>query len=147
LLGRDTILKSERNYKMSSDIKITRLPNNINPDILVGKVMREKYAVCPYCGNKDYVNRGLVLEEEKKKGVISTEKEGWYGYPDGKLGVDWNGLIYIIKHRKELTNWEKYVYHCYKCGCSWESKSFPDEVLTEKEISEIGSGLSRLKKD
>jgi hypothetical protein len=44
-------------------------------------------------------------------------------------------------------NWEKYVYHCYKCGCSWESKSFPDEVLTEKEISEIGSGLSRLKKD
>ena len=41
--------------------------------------------------------------------------------------------------------WKKYIYRCYKCGCGWESEAFPDKVLTEEEISDIGSGLSLLK--
>ena len=45
---------------MSSDIKITKLPDDINPDVLVRKTIKEKYAVCPYCGNKDYVE-GVIF--------------------------------------------------------------------------------------
>lgn len=126
---------------MSSDIKIIRLPNDMNPDVLVRKVMKEKYAVCPYCGNKDYVE-GTLLGYIYKNKVIIKEKV-WYGYPDGKSGLDWNGLIYIIKHRKERTNWKKYIYYCDKCGCGWESKSFPDKILTEEETCDIGSLLKK----
>lgn len=128
---------------MSSDIKIIRLPNDIDPDVLTRKTIMEKYAVCPYCGNKDYVDRWIFLKEEKEKGVISIGKEKWYGYPDGKFGTDWNGLIYTIKHRKELMDWKKYLYHCYKCGCEWESKPFPDRMLTKEEINNIGSLLNK----
>lgn len=127
---------------MNSDIKITRLPNNINPDVLVRKIMKERYAVCPYCGNKDYIDRGIIFQEEKEKGVISIEGKEWWGYSDGTYGISC-GLIYSIKHRKELMNWKKYIYHCYKCGCSWESKSFPDKALTKEEISDMGSLLNK----
>lgn len=134
---------------MNSDIKITRLPNNINPDVLIRKTMKEKYAVCPYCGNKDYKDciDNFIFKEEKEKGIISIGIEEWYGYPDGKYGTDWNGLIYSIKHRKELMNWKKYIYCCYKCGCRWESKSFPDKVLTKKETCDIGNLLNEKRLD
>lgn len=126
---------------MSLDIKITKLPNDINPDVLVRKIMKEKYAVCSYCGNKDYVEGiSSILSDICKNKIIIDEKV-WYGYPDGKLGLDWNGLIYIIKHRKERMNWKKYTYYCNKCGCGWESKPFPYKILTKEETYDIGSSL------
>ena len=132
---------------MSSDIKITRLPDDVNPDVLVTKTMKEKYAVCPYCGNKDYVEWSFFMSSDIYKNKIVINKEAWYGYPDGKYGTDWNGLIYTIKHRKELMNWKKYFYHCYKCGCKWKSKPFPDKILTEEEINDIGSLLNKKEKE
>lgn len=128
---------------MSSDIKITRLPNDVNPDVLVRKAMKEKYAVCPYCGNKDYRDKWTLFNKGREQGVIGVDEEKWYGYPDGELWSNCNGLIYTIKHRKELMNWKKYIYHCYKCGCRWESKPFPDKILTEEEISDIGNLLNK----
>jgi len=127
---------------MSSDIKITRLPNDINPDVLVRKTMKEKYAVCPYCGNKDYVEWNFSMSSDIYKNKIIINEEEWYGYPDGKDGFC-GGLIYSIKHRKELMNWRKYIYHCHKCGCKWESKAFPREILTKEEINDIGSLLDK----
>lgn len=123
---------------MSSDIKIIRLPNDVNPDVLVRKTMKEEYAVCPYCGNKDCIDFINGIQNK-----ITIDEKTWYGYPDGKSGLDWNGLIYMIKHRKERMNWEKYIYHCYKCGCGWESKPFPDKILTKEEISDMGSLLNK----
>lgn len=123
---------------MSSDIKITRLPNDINPDVLTRKVMKEKYAVCPFCGNKDCVEEHPLIRHTNK---VTIDEREWYGYPDGRFGADWNGLIYYIKHRKELMNWKQYIYHCYKCGCGWETNPFPDKILTEEEVYDIGSLL------
>lgn len=128
---------------MSSDIKITGLPNDINPDVLVKETMKEKYAVCPYCGNKDCIKWSFSMSSDMYKNKIVIDEEEWYGYPDGKYGYDWNGLIYTIKHRKERMSWKKYFYHCYKCGCKWESKSFPVKILTEEEINNIGSLLNK----
>ena len=93
--------------------EITKLPNELNPDILLDKRMREIYASkCPYCGNKDEYNvvynwRGIEIRSSMEHHRINGE---WW-------------QIWKPSHQCR-----KLQMICHKCGTEWESPWYPQDI-------------------
>mgnify|MGYP002623915622 CR=1 FL=1 len=93
-------------------MKITKLPNVLDPSLMIQKKMREKFAVCPFCGEsrrKDlYGKFGVEL-------INYVPSKGYYGRAKG----DWFGP----KHLYHID-----CYRCRTCGAEWESDPYPVDI-------------------
>lgn len=91
-----------------TDIKITKLPDKIDPHMITANAILEKYRKCPFCG------------------------EAGPGNGDLKSGVSWLWWDCGYKPLKKYHFWEKHYpfskfsFKCRVCGAKWESPEFPN---------------------
>lgn len=90
----------------NTNLKITRLPNDLNPNIKLREAINDKYGICPYCG--------------KSTGIWFTEHE--YVRLNSKWWQFWKLPVWC----------EKKEYKCSKCGMSWESPWYPYDIVNLK---------------
>ena len=94
---------------IKDDIKITRLPNNMNPNKIIENKIQDKYAKCPFCGTN---HLSLFYG-------ISFTTIDWYGkYNNEQWWKFW----------EPNRHWKQYHYTCAKCGAAWESEIFPTDI-------------------
>lgn len=95
-------------YIKNTNLKITRLPNDLNPNIKLREAINDKYGICPYCGKKtDSWHRFT-----KHKYIRLDNK--WWQF--------WKSPVWC----------EKKEYVCPKCGTLWESPWYPDDIAKLK---------------
>ena len=90
-------------YLNNADIKITKLPDDLDPNKMLREAIHKKYGKCPYCGNTD-IGTGLPRRD--------------YIRLNGKWWQIW----------KPSTWCEKKRYTCSKCGMEWESPWYPYNI-------------------
>lgn len=91
-------------YLNNADIKITKLPDDLDPNKMLREAIYERYGKCPYCGNTE-ISTGLPYHD--------------YIRLNGKWWQIW----------KPLTWCEKKHFTCNKCGMEWESPWYPDNIV------------------
>lgn len=118
-------------------MKITKLPNDWDPALMIQNRSREKYSVCPVCGesrpysDEEYLRKIKAGEhisaEEALHGGHGVERrslwpcsKGYYGPAKG----DWLGWL-VPSH---YHNWRIDSYRCYTCGAEWESDPYPTDI-------------------
>lgn len=91
--------------------KITKLPDDLDPFLITCRKIKEKYMVCPFCGE----TRPVEWMTELDYGVSCF-------------------LSWTVRYKRlyKWRFWEKeypfshYVYRCHSCGAGWKSEEFPD---------------------
>lgn len=119
-----------------NDIKITKLPNIINPNIMLQDEIKKRYgSKCPFCGevrsiwdfenSKEFMTKGLRIG-----GICKT----WYGkqYEIHKP-ISFNPKYWFQKDH----HWKILCCKCYTCGATWDTPPFPTDVMTQKELDNI----------
>lgn len=113
-------------------MKLTKLPDSCDPNLLIQEKNRAIYSICPCCGEsrKDI----YCLMDKLEKGeygwpgdlyggverINYVPSKGWYGPAKG----DWLG--WVIPGRKH--RWRIDCYRCHTCGAEWESDPYPDDI-------------------
>lgn len=105
-------MKDESNYtRLSSPIKITKLPKAIDPVEILRKKMFEKYRKCPFCGNEENI-------------YVFTKR--WWGK---KNPDEW------YKFWEKNHDWEMYHYECARCKAKWSAEPFRTDIGPREEDS------------
>lgn len=91
-------------YLDNADIKITKLPDELNPNKMLREAIYKKYGKCPYCGSTE-TSAGLTCHHD-------------YIRLNGKWWQIW----------KPLTWCEKKSFKCSKCSMEWESPWYPYDI-------------------
>ena len=84
-------------------MKITKLPDVIDPVSIIKKKIDEKNKNCPFCGSV-----------EKHIPTMKT----WYGKQN-----PYSWWLFGEKH-----HWQISCYHCKTCGAEWENDPFPTDI-------------------
>ena len=96
-------------------MRITKLPNKIDPTYLIREKIREQNKTCPFCGESESTWDWLEKHNNGYGGVACLSYKSWYGKKDHKL--------FEKKHHWRIDN-----YKCYTCGAEWESDSYPIDI-------------------
>lgn len=102
-------------------MKITRLPDKCEPNVMLRKKMIERYRMCPCCGENRFLDFKAQLEAIK-------ENKGKFGvrlmvYGNRRLGFQKPWYKHIFEGEKW---WNSLSFKCETCGAEWESEEFPD---------------------
>ena len=112
-------------------MKITKLPNNCDPVLMIQNRLREKYSVCPICGESRDSDECLIEKiktREEYQGFLwgGVERrnlvppKGWYGSAKGDI------LGIFLPWRWH--NWHIDSYICHTCGAEWDSDPYPVDI-------------------
>lgn len=92
-------------------MKITKLPDGLDPNKLIADAVLERNRRCPFCGeDRDYTTAG--------QGVYSGLSLMWFGKKSRKF--EWIPF--------GDRNWREIHFVCYSCGAKWKSAPFPTDV-------------------
>jgi len=99
-------------------MKLTKLPDNCDANLMVQEESRKKFAVCPCCGESrshfyPYITGGIELE-------YLVPSKGYYGPARGDF---WGRFLPSRWH-----NWRIDSYRCHTCGAEWESDPYPIDL-------------------
>ena len=85
---------------------ITKLPDDLNPNILIRKKIQKEYATkCPFCNSTDLYTSSIESEFMNLSGK-------WWKFWD--------------------INWcERLRCKCYKCNAEWKSPWYPQDLEVE----------------
>ena len=97
---------------MENNIRITKLPDAVNPNKIIQKKVREDF-----------------LENNGNVGIRnSVWGRSWYGKHDEREHPFRNFFRFWEKNQ----SWRTDYYHCNACGGEWESEPYP--LIDIKEI-------------
>ena len=109
-------------------MKITKIPDSIDPNKLIVKRVDEKLRKCPFCGeNRDYWDdlHGVMISHHSWYGREHENTESIFLWPFGK---------------KRL--WQISEFKCYTCGAEWKSDPYPVDIeVGEINIDEDGETI------
>ena len=92
-------------------MRITKLPDDLDPNKLIADGVLEKDHKCPFCGeDRDYTTAG--------HGVYSGLSLVWFG----KRCRKFKWLPFGNR------NWREIYFFCHSCGAKWKSHPFPTDV-------------------
>lgn len=83
-------------------MKITKLPNALDPTFLIGQKIMEQNFLCPYCG-----------ERSKWCGAYT-----WHGK------MNWKLKSLLAKSH----DWRIDHYKCHNCGAAWDTDPYPTDI-------------------
>lgn len=112
-------------------MKITKLPNNCDPVLIIQNRSREKYSVCPMCGESrnsakcllEKIATGKEYQDFLWGGVERRNlvpSKGWYGPAEGDI------LGIFLPWRWH--HWHIDSYKCHTCGAEWDSDPYPVDI-------------------
>lgn len=104
---------------MEETIKITRLPDILNPNKIVEEKIREKYGTCPFCGKKKNFNYRNGLNSQG----VSEHDISWYGKHDAN-----ENEFSLLRFWEKNTFWKCKKFECHTCGAKWQSPSYPKDI-------------------
>lgn len=104
---------------MEENIKITKLPDILNPNKIAEKKIFEKYGICPFCGEKE---RFGCDNSRGSKGVWDWETT-WYGKHDKN-----NNKFSWLRFWEKNIIWKCKKFECHTCGAKWESPPYPKNI-------------------
>lgn len=99
-------------------MKITKLPDSIDPNILMKEEIKRRNSTCPFCGETEQYH----MFKLEMKGV------GWVNFKQ----LYGNKYEYKHPHIGWLAFWERNYhwtinnYKCYTCGAEWEGDPYPE---------------------
>lgn len=86
--------------------KITNLPNDLNPNILIRKKIEEEYGQCPFCHSE---NNRKNNQSDWRKSLTGSWWQFW------------------------KTNYcSKLQFTCCDCGAKWETPWFPQDIKIDE---------------
>lgn len=103
-------------------MKITKLPNKIDPNKMIEEEIDKNNSICPMCGeHAEYQFDRLYGGGSGIERVPITTS--WYGkqYEDERP-------LEAFKFWKENHHWKRNHYECHTCGCKWMSDAFPTDI-------------------
>ena len=113
------------------NIKIKKLPDDLNIDNRIDFKMIETYSGCPYCGTVPYE----ILDDGSMRyhaGTISrTRKFEENNEYDEPRKISGTGLFAKKYH------WRRYLFCCNNCGMEWYSPSFPVGLAEDEKANEM----------
>lgn len=119
-------------------IKITKLPDIINADVMIEEEIKKRYgSKCPFCGETRSVWDFSNPKEFMTKGLyIGSLCKTWCGKQyEGYKFISFNPKYWFQKDH----HWKILCCKCYTCGATWDTPAFPTDTLTQKELDEIFS--------
>ena len=119
-----------------NDIRVTKLPNIINPNSMVEDEIKKRYgSKCPFCGEEKSIWDFKNSKEFMTKGLdIGSLCRTWYGKRDEENKV----IIFNPKYWFQKDHHWKVLYcKCYTCGAAWDTPPFPTDAITQKELDSI----------
>lgn len=107
------------------NVKITKLPETINPNKILREKMAERYSVCPFCGETEKCKNPYDIWKSRS-GIHQNMPKSWHG----KRNED--NMFSVFKFWERSRYWKIDQYKCYTCGAEWESEPYP--YIDIKEI-------------
>jgi len=92
-------------------MKITKLPDSLDPSTIIKKKIDELNSICPFCGETG--NHNL-----NEGGIARGAYRTWFGKQDHSLK----------SFLKKSHHWRVNLYECYTCGAEWESDPYPTDI-------------------
>jgi hypothetical protein len=113
-------------------LKITKLPNSIDPNTMVRKAIRDKYMKCPCCG-----------ESRNALHLGGTTDNGIYVWPEEYYRKSVTGIRSLLPKYwfEKSKEWCTDHYECGNCGTKWKSIPYPIEVLNYDELNTYWEGI------
>ena len=99
-------------------MKLTKLPDSCDPNLLIKERSRKIFSVCPCCGESK--NYHLLENNGGVERIEYVNPNGWYGPAKGY----WIGLLFPNR----WYHWRIDNYKCHSCGAEWESDPYPIDV-------------------
>ena len=105
-------------------MKVTKLPDSIDPNILMKEEIERRNFTCPFCGETERFDLVKYLKRESSaKGVRKQ-----------MFNKEWYGNKYEYKHPfigwfafwERSYYWTVDYYECITCGAEWESDPYPE---------------------
>jgi hypothetical protein len=115
-------------------LKITKLPNSIDPNMMVRKAIRDKYKKCPCCGESRDFNK--VLLNLTEYGGIRVDTE--YFLRKSVTGIKCLLPKYWFEPSKK---WCIDHYTCETCKAEWDSVPYPVDILDYDELNTYWEGI------
>jgi len=126
---------NKRNY----DFKITKLPENVDPNVILKHEIIKRYgSKCPCCSeNKPYnsilsAHRGIELSSSL--GYTSKDEERWRAKIDGKF--------HPFRFWEKTYTWVRMKGKCHTCGAKWDLPAYPFLDLEEDEVNNIWNRIA-----
>lgn len=88
-------------------MNITKLPDEIDPSVLIKEGVAKKNRICPFCKKVGLWNNVVLLRSKE-----------WYGKQNHKLKS-----LFQKSHR-----WRIDHYKCLSCGAEWDTESYPTDI-------------------
>ena len=106
---------------MEENIKITRLPDMLNPNKMMEEKIFRTYGVCPFCGeNKEWDFRNGF----DSNGVeILPIVDSWYGKHNES-----GSIFSLFNFREKDMYWKRDHFECHTCGTQWKSPPYPKNI-------------------
>lgn len=118
--------------------KITKLPDSFDPNVIIKEKVREKYGTkCPFCGE---TNRPYWKDNKKINGIFCPTYQTWYS-TESELDSNLFSLNRLFTKKR---HWRVDNYHCYNCGCNWNTPPYPTDIVNEKDLYKISQKLFAL---
>lgn len=124
--------------KKDTTFKITKLPENVDPNIILKREIIKKYgSKCPCCGEDKPYNsilsayRGVELSSEF--GYTSEEEDHWRAKIDGK--------VHPFKFWEKTYTWVRMKGSCRTCGAKWNLPAYPILDFGSDEASDIWNSI------
>lgn len=116
---------------------ISKLPDKLNPNVLLEKEITKKFEKCPFCGETKSWTHFIGTKEYLHKG-LHTSYRTWYGKPyEGDGNLFHLQELNPINWFKPNHHWRVNEYHCCSCGAEWESDPFPRDIDVKKKLEDI----------
>ena len=97
---------------------ITKLPRDMDPNLLIKNEMKNKYSKCPFCGNEKWIDSFMFH-------INGGDEVARMGHEE-RYGRQHKRRFWEEKHHWRIDHW-----HCYKCGASWDSEEYPTDIQPE----------------
>ena len=101
--------------------KVTRLPNELNPNKMILEFMDKKYSVCPFCGENRRISN-VEFYIYNHEGINKTRSMSWYGHKS-------NSFWSMFKFWEKKYHWRVDYWSCNACGAEWESEPYPTDSV------------------
>lgn len=104
-------------------MKITKFPDNYNPNKILMDTIIKRNSVCPCCGENRFYTLEDRLNAIEKHEKLSDGVRQIYGIRHRRLGFQKPWYKHIFQGEKW---WNTLSFKCETCGAEWESEEFPD---------------------
>lgn len=94
---------------------ITKLPRDLDPNVIIKNEMQNKYGKCPFCGNEKSIDSFMFH-------INGGDEVARMGHEE-RYGRQHKRRFWEEKHHWRIDHW-----HCYKCGASWNSEEYPMDI-------------------